>query len=324
VKRREFISLLGSAAAAWPLQASSQEPGRAYRLGGLTPSPRDAPHYVALFSELRRFGFIEGQNLHLDWRGYGLRPEQFPELAVQMVKAKVDVIFCAGDVAIRAAQQATTTIPIVAVTDDMVGSGLVRSLARPIGNTTGVSILATELDGKRQDILMEATPGLRHMAALADTNTTTPRQLEALQEAARARTVELSIHSIAKAEEIAPAIDIAKASDAGALNVLASPLLFAHRQVIIERVSTLRLPAIYQWAEIAEEGGLIGYGPRLVSLWRDVVARQLVKILRGAIPSDLPVEQPTHFELVINIKTAKSMGHEIPTGLVLRADKVID
>src|SRR5262245_59217653 len=268
--------------------------------------------------------FIEGQNLKVDWRGYGLHPEQFPDIAVELIKAKVDFIFCAGGVATRAAQLATAAIPILAVTDDMVGSGLVRSLARPGGNTTGVSILATELDGKRQEILIEAVPGLRHIVALADTNTTAPRQLQALQEAARARGAELSIHRVAKAEEIAPAIDTAKASNVAALNVLASPLLFAHRQVIIERVATLRLPAIYQWAEVAEEGGLIGYGPRLVSLWRDVVARQLVKILRGAIPAELPVEQPTNFELVINLRTAKAIGHEVPAGLVLRADKVIE
>jgi ABC transporter substrate binding protein len=161
MKRREFIKLVSSAAAFWPLDASAQEPGRTYRLGGLTPSPRDAPHYVALFGELRRLGFTEGQNLNVDWRGYRLRPETFPDIAVELIEAKVELIFCAGDVAIRAAQQATATIPILAVTDDMVGSGLVRSLARPGGNTTGVSILANELDGKRQDILMEAVPELR-------------------------------------------------------------------------------------------------------------------------------------------------------------------
>ena len=163
MNRREFIALLGGVATAWPLIARAQQPGRTYRLGGLTPSPRDAPHYAALFGELRRLGFIEGQNLTIHWRGYGLRTEQYPDIAVELIKAKVDVIFCAGDVAVRAAQQATATIPILAVTDDMVGSGLVRSLAQPGGNTTGVSILATELDGKRQEILIEAVPGLRRM-----------------------------------------------------------------------------------------------------------------------------------------------------------------
>src|SRR6266508_2555551 len=173
----------------------------------MTPSTRDAPHYVALFDELRRHGFVEGENLTVEGRGFAGRTEQFPDIAVELVKAKVDVIFCAGDVAIRAAQQATATIPILAVTDDMVGSGILRSLAQPGRNTTGVSILATELDGKRQEILIEAVPGLRRMAALADVDTTSPRQLQGLQDAARARGVELSVHRIAKAEDIAPAID---------------------------------------------------------------------------------------------------------------------
>ena len=230
---------------------------------------------------------------------------------MELIKAKVDVIFCAGDVAVRAAQQATATIPILAVTDDMVGSGLVRSLAQPGGNTTGVSILATELDGKRQDILIEAVPGLRRMAALAD-NRSTPKQLQALQDAARARGVELLIHRVAKSEEVMPAIDAAKSSEAAALNVLSSPLLFANRRVIIERTAALRLPAVYQWAEMAEEGGLIAYGPRIIQMFRELGSRQLIKLFRGVRPFDLPVEQPTRFELAINLQTAKAIGHEIP------------
>jgi putative ABC transport system substrate-binding protein len=323
MKRREFITLLGSAAA-WPLAARAQELGRTYRLGGLTPSPRGAPHYAALFDELRRRGFIEGQNLTITWRGYGLPTEQFPDIAVKLVKARPDVIFCAGDVAIRAVQQATATIPILAVTDDMLGSGLVRSLARPGGNTTGVNILATYLDGKRQEILTEAVPGLRRMAALAEVNETTPRHLQALQDAAHARGAELSVHWIAKSEEVVPAIDAAKASDAGALNVLSSPLLVANRLAIIERTARLRLPAMYQWPEMAEEGGFMAYGPRLIQIFRELGSRQLIKLFRGEKPSDLPVEQPTQFELVINLQTAKTIGHEVPGGLVLRADKVIE
>jgi putative tryptophan/tyrosine transport system substrate-binding protein len=323
LKRREFITLIGGAAA-WPLTARAQEPGRTYRLGGLTPSPRDAPHYAALFGELRQRGFIEGENLVIDWRGYRVGPEQFPAIAVELIKAKVDVIFCAGDVAVRAAQQATATIPILAVTDDMVGSGLVRSLAQPGGNTTGVSIFATELDGKRQDILIEAVPGLRRLAALADVNASPPQHLQVLEDAARARGAELSIQRIATSEEIVPAIDAAKTSDAAALNVLASPLPFANRQIIIERTAALHLPAIYQWAEMANEGGLIAYGPRLIHMFRELGRRQLIKVFRGAKPADLPVEQPTQFDLVINLQTAKAIGHEVPAGLVLRADEVIE
>lgn len=198
------------------------------------------------------------------------------------------------------------------------------SLAKPGGNTTGVSLLATELDGKRQAVLIEAVPGLRRMAALADTNTTAPRRLEALQDAARTRGVELSIHPVSKSDEIAPAIDAAKKSEAGALNVLASPLIFANRQVVIERATALRLPAIYQWPELAEEGGFLGYGPRIVQLYRDIMARQLVKLLRGAKPADLPVEQPTKFEFVINLKTAKTLGLPVSTSMQLLADEVIE
>jgi ABC-type uncharacterized transport system substrate-binding protein len=324
MKRREFITLIGVTAAAWPIAARAQQQGRTYRLGGLSPSPREAPQIVALFEELRRSGFIEGQNLTIDWHEYGQRVDLVSEFAAELVKARVDVIMAGGDFGIRAAQQATATIPIVGFTDDMLGSRLVGSLARPGGNTTGVSLLATDLDGKRQEILIEGAPGVRRMAAFADIGTSSPGQLQALQDAAHARGVELSIHQVAKAEEIAPAIDAAKASNAAALNILASPLLFANRKIIIERAATLRLPAIYQWPEVAEEGGFIGYGPRLVQLFRDLLARQFIKILRGAKPVDLPVEQPTNFELVINLQTAKAIGHEVPAGLVLRADKVIE
>ena len=314
MRRREFITLLSGAAVTWPIAVHAQEAGRTYRIVGLLPSPRGSPQNVAMFEELRRFGFVEGQNLTVDWRTYGQRVELLSEFARDLLKIQPDIILAGGDPAIRIAQQATSTIPILAFTDHMVGSGLVRSLANHGGNTTGVSVLATELDGKRQDILIEAIPGLRHMAALADTITTAPRQLEALQGAARARGVELSVYRIAKPDEIAPAIDAAKASGAAALNVLASPLLFANRQMVIERAAALRLPAIYQWPEVAEQGGFAGYGPRIVQLFRDIMGRQLIKLLRGTKPNDLPVEQPTQFELVINLQAAKAIGVEISAG----------
>jgi len=238
IKRREFITLLGGAAAAWPLVARAQQPGQTYRLGGLFPSPREAPQNVAMFEELARSGFIEGQNLTIDWRTYGQRIELVSQFAAEPVKARVNVIAAGGDFGIRAAQEEMNTIPIVGFTDDMLGSRLVKSLSSPGGNTTGVSLLASELDGKRQEILIEAVPGLRRMAALADVDTTSRRQLQGLQDAARARGVELSLHRIAKGEEIAPAIDSAKVLNAAALNVLASPLLFANRPVIIERAAS--------------------------------------------------------------------------------------
>jgi putative ABC transport system substrate-binding protein len=323
INRRKLIALLGGATLAWPLELHGQQPGRTYRIGGLYNNPRQAPS-VALFEELRRQGFVEGQNLTVDPRGYGLRTNQFSEVAGELVDARVDVILAGGNPAIRAAQQATATIPILGVTDDMVGSGLVGSMAHPGGNTTGISILATELDGKRQELLIELIHGARHIAALADSNTTASRQLQALEDTARAHGVELSIHQIAKREEISGAIDAAKAAGAVGLNVLASPLLFAQRQLIIERTTALRLPAMYQWPETAEEGGLVGYGPRIVQLFRDVLSRQLIKLLQGAKPADIPVEQPTKFELVINLNTAKALGLKIPEAMLDRADKVIE
>jgi putative tryptophan/tyrosine transport system substrate-binding protein len=162
--------------------------------------------------------------------------------------------------------------------------------------------------------------GLRRMAALADSGTSRPRELQALQDAARTRWVELSLHRVAKPEEIVSAIDAARNAGAAALNVLATPLLFSHRRLIFERAAALRLPAMYQWPEMADEGGLVAYGPRITEIFRDLLARHIVKVLRGSRPADLPVEQPTKFELVINLKTAKALGFTIPPSLLARAD----
>ena len=324
MRRRQFIALFGSTFLASPLQARGQQPGRTYRIGGLYSSPREAPQHIALFGEMRRLGFIEGQNLIIDPHGFGLRNEQFLQAAVELVNARVDAILAGGNPAIRAAQQATTTIPILGLTDDMVGSGLAASMAHPGANTTGVSLLATELDGKRQELLIKLIPGARHIAALTDPNTTASRQLQALQDAARAHDVELDIHTAGTPEEITPAIDAAKASGAAGLNVLASPVLFASRRLIFERANALRLPAIYQWPEMAREGGLAGYGPSIVQLFRDVLSRQLVKLLEDAKPADLPVEQPTRFELVINLNTARALGLTMPHSMLMLADEVIE
>ena len=324
MNRRQFIALFGSALLASPLQARGQQPGRTYRIGGLYSSPREAPQHIALFGELRRHGFIEGQNLIIDRHGFGLRSEEFLQAAVELVNAGADVILAGGNPAIRAAQQATTTIPILGFTDDMVGSGLAVSMAHPGANTTGVSLLATELDGKRQELLIELIPEAHHIAALTDPNTTASRQLQALQDAARAHDVDLDIRTAGTPEEIIPAIDAAKASGAAGLNVLASPILFANRRLIFERATALRLPAIYQWPEMAREGGLAGYGPSIVQLFRDVLSRQLVKLLEGAKPADLPVEQPAIFELVINVNAAKALGLAIPRSMLMLADEVIE
>ena len=324
MRRREFIALIG-ASVAWPFAALAQQAGRTYRLGALFATPRSDPVVPVFFAAMRRLGFIEGQNLTVDYRdAYAQRVEKLSEWAAELVKARVDVIATVGDLGIRAAQDATKTIPILALTDDLLGAGFVNSLARPDGNTTGISILATELDGKRQEILIEAVPGLRRMAALADSNRTPVVKLDTLQDAARARNIELSIHRVASGVEIAAAIDMAQASGAAALNVLASPILYASRQIIMDRVAALRLPTMFIFPEDAEDGGFVGYGPRLMELWRDVLPRQLAQLFRGTRVADIPVEQPTKFELVINLKTAKAMGVTVPAILVARADKVVE
>ena len=205
----------------------------------------------------------------------------------------------------------------------MVGEGLVNSMARPDGNTTGVSILAFELDGKRQELLIEAVPGVRRIAALADSNRAAVK-LEALQQAAHARNIDLLIQRVATSDQIAAAIEEAQSSGAKALNVLASPMLWANRKSIMDQVAVLRLPAIYQFSEMAEEGGFIAYGPSLIGLFREPYGRQLVQLLLGTKVADIPVEQPTKFELWINLKTAKAMGVTVPETLLARADKVIE
>ena len=323
MRRREFITALG-VAATWPFAGRAQEAGRTYRLGALMGHPRDVPVNVAFLEQFPHYGFIEGKNLAVDWRAFGKDLNLFLQYAAELVCARVDVIATAGEEAARAAQQATKSIPIVAIADDLLGSGLVQSLARPEGNTTCVSLLAVDLDGKRQDLLIEAVPGLRRLAALADANNTAAK-LEALQEAARAHNVELSIYRIARAEEIAPAIDTAHASGATAINVCAGGvLLWANRQLIMDRAAALHLPTMHGWPEEAEEGAFAAYGPRLGRLFVEVMPQQIIKLFRGAKVADVPVEQPTKFELVINLKTAKAMGVTVPEALLARADKLIE
>ena len=229
MRRRDFITLLAGAAVAHPFAAGAEDAGRTYRLGSLHISQRNSATHVAFYDELRRQGFVEGQNLLVDARGYGLRSEQLAEHAAELVKAQVDVIVASGDASVRAAQQATKTIPILGSATDMVGAGFVASLAKPGGNTTGFSILAADLDGKRQEILIEALPGVRRMAVLADVNFTTPQLLQMLQDQARTRGVELLINRAVRPEEIVSAIDAAKSSGAEALNVLTSTTFYNNR-----------------------------------------------------------------------------------------------
>jgi putative ABC transport system substrate-binding protein len=289
----------------------------------LMPFPRDHPFSMGIFAGLRHRGFNEGKNLTIVYRDFAPHADLLSEYAAELVKAQVDLIYGGGGTATHAAQQATKTIPILGFAEDMVGEGLVDSMARPNGNTTGISILATQLNGKRLEILIQLVPGLHRMGALSDTNTTTDLKLHELQEVARAHNIELAIYQVAKGEEIPAAIDAAQASGVTALNVLASPMLFANRQLILDRAAALRLPAIYEWPELAEAGGFAGYGPRFFKL-PEIVARLAVKLFEGTKPADIPVEQPTKFELAINLKTATAIGATVPPSMLALADEVIE
>jgi putative ABC transport system substrate-binding protein len=322
VRRREFLSVLGGAAA-WPVATRAQAPGRVYRVGYMATTPRRPPTFAILLDELRLAGFIEGQNLTVLEAGFGATGNELTAATTALVNASPDVIFAPGFATAKAAQTATTTIPILTISEDLIAEGLTSSLARPDRNTTGVSLLSPDLDGKRGQLLLEAVSGLRHVAVLADPIVDTSAHLQALTDSAKARGASLSVFSARTPEEIVPALNAAKSSGAGAINVLATQLFFFNRQLVIERTRELRLPAIYQWPDLAEQGGLIGYGPRFTELFR-LSGRQLVKILRGTSPADIPIEQPSKFELVVNLKAAKEIGVEIPANFVLRADKVIE
>jgi putative ABC transport system substrate-binding protein len=209
------------------------------------------------------------------------------------------------------------------MTEDMVAAGFAASLDRPGGNITGISLMSPDLDGKRQDILIEAIPGAQRIAVLADANVATLKHLQGLEASARAHGKELVVVRAANANDLVSAINNASTRGAAGFNILSSPMLHLNRRLIIERAAELRLPAIFQWPETAEEGGLLGYGPSFIEVFRER-ARLVAKILRGAQPADLPIEQPSMFKLVINLRTAKAINYTVPTGLVLRADKVIE
>jgi putative tryptophan/tyrosine transport system substrate-binding protein len=221
MKRRTFIAGLGGAALAWPLAASAQQPGRIYRIGFLLPDLRDSSPVIALFDELRLNSLIESQNLEVLPNGFDVRDEQIHELATALVKAAPDAIVAGPERPLRALQAATRTVPLIGMSEDLVAEGLVASLARPGGNTTGISLLSPELDGKRQDLLIEATPRARRVAALYDSRVTPPKHLQSLENDAQAHHVQLSVFGVARPEE---AIDAAKTSNAEALNFLATPL----------------------------------------------------------------------------------------------------
>ena len=259
MRRREIISLLGGAAVSWPIAGRAQQQGRMYRLGFLIPSGRKAPWVLAFLDELRLNGFIEGQNLAIIPGGFDAQVDLLAERAEAMVNAAPDAIVGGPKPQLRVLQSATRTIPLIGMTNDMVADGLVKSLARPGGNTTGISLLSPQLDGKRQDILIEAVPGARRIAALVDSNVTSEQHIQTLRDAARSRNIELLAFGVAKPEDIAPAVNAAKAAGAEALNFLASSLFFPVNRDDIESAAATRLPAIHHWPEAAEGGGFLAY-----------------------------------------------------------------
>jgi len=324
MKRRTVLGIVAGAMA-WPFAARSDEwePGRVYRIGFLLPTPRKEPVVAALFDELRVHGLIEGQNLLVVGDGFGISFDQVPKAAAALVAASPDVINTGPEYAIRAVQKLTRTIPLVGMTEDMVGEGLVGSLARPGGNTTGVSLLSPELDGKRQEILIEAVPKLRKLAIFAAANGTKPAHLKELEEAAHSRGVEPLVRRVAKRDEVMPAIKDVQGAGAQAINFLATPLFSVNAASFIAQVRESGVASMYQWPENAEDGAFAAYGPRYAEMYR-LRARLDMQVLHGAKPADIPVQQPAKFELVFNLKTAKSIGIDLPNSLLLRADKVIE
>jgi putative ABC transport system substrate-binding protein len=320
MRRREFILGVGevSILAALPV-ARAQEAGRRYRIAILTNTPREVGLPPAFRAELGHGGFVEGGNLDVDYRGFGVAPSSLEAVAIELTRARPDVIFATGPEAARATQRATTSIAIVALANDLVTSGLVASMPHPEGNTTGVAIFAFQLDVKRLELLHEALPEARRIGILAEQVPI----IGALNAAARDFGIEISHFTARSQEEIIHAIDAMRATAVDAVNVLASPILSPFVSLIIDRLRLSRLPGMLQWPEGAEAGGLIAYGPRLDEAFRQC-ARQVAKLLRGAKVADVPVEQPTRFELVINAKTARTLGITIPPTLLARADQVIE
>jgi putative ABC transport system substrate-binding protein len=271
---------------------------------------------------LRRSGYVEGQNVTIELRYAQAGQEQLAGQAADLVRANVDVIATFGDGGTKIAQEATSTIPIVTIGDDLLGSGLIGSLSRPGANTTGISIVAAELSAKRLELLSTIAPGLSRVVGLWDP-TTGPSQVAMTENAARTMKLKLQILEVAHRDDLDGAFRAARDGQAQAVNVFSSPFLASLYREIIDRAAEYRLPAIYQWREHAEAGGLMSYGPSLPAMWEQDGA-MVARILKGTKPSDMPVEQPTKFELVINLKSAKALGLTVSRDFLLIADEVIE
>jgi putative ABC transport system substrate-binding protein len=323
MRRRDLLALLGGMAATSPRALGAQQPALPV-LGMLLAFSRDAgkTFTVPIRAYLEALGYVEGRNIAFDFRFADGQAERLPALATDLVAQRPSVIATFGDAAGRAAQAATKVVPIVAQSEDLVRAQLVTNMRRPEGNLTGISIMGTELDAKRLEILAEMLPKRSTVLLLADP-TTHRESRPALHATARAMGLTLHEAVVSTADEIEGALRGARERGMAGVNVLASALLFALRRRIIGLATELGLPAMYQWPETAEEGGLIAYGPSLLGAFRQVAAL-VVKVLQGARPADLPVEQPTRFALYVNLKAANAMGLGVPPSTLLRADRAIE
>jgi putative tryptophan/tyrosine transport system substrate-binding protein len=323
IRRRDFVILLGSAT--WPLAARAQQPGKLPTIGylGTAAASAWAPWTAAFVQRLHELGWIEGRTIAIQYRWAEGRPERWAEIAAEFVRLKVDVIVSGGNAAV-AAKQASTAVPIVfTMVDDPVGMGLVASLARPGGNVTGLAINQPDLAGKRLALLREVVPGLRRLAIMA--NVEYPfavLETAEIETAARTLSLDVAPFEIRRAEDIAPAFEALKGR-AEALYVVGDALVTTHRIRINTLALAARLPTIHVVRESVEAGGLMSYGPNFANLFRRA-ADHVDKILRGTKPGEIPVEQPTKFDLVINLTTAKALGLDVPLQLQQLADEVIE
>jgi putative ABC transport system substrate-binding protein len=319
---------LGLSVLTAPLAAEAQQADKVARIGYLGPTLAANPHMVEAFLQgLRDLGYVEGRNVVIEYRSAEGKLERYPALVAELVALKVDVIFVPGTPAAVAAKQATRTLPIVfAAAADPVADGLVTSLARPGGNVTGLAALSPELVGKRLELLKQAVPGVGRVAVLwqpgAAGERTEKDMLKEADVAARALGVLLQVVEVRGPAEFDRAFSNMTRARAGALTVLGTPMFFTERRRLVDLAAKNRLPVVYGTRDYVDVGGLMAYGPNTADLVRRAAA-YVDKILKGAKPGDLPVEQPTKFELVINLKTAKALGLTIPPSLLARADEVI-
>jgi ABC-type uncharacterized transport system substrate-binding protein len=324
--RREFITLLGGAAAAWPVAVRAQQPGKLPTVGFLVPgTPSSHGQWFAIVVQgLRELGWIEGRNVAVEYRWAEGSSERFAEIAAEFVQRKVDVIVTYANPIVLATKKATSVIPIVfAAASDPVGTGLVASLARPSGNVTGLSLQFTDLAGKRLELLREVLPDLRRLAILANARSpATALEVAEVQTMARTFGLEVAAREVRQTEDIAPAFEALKGR-VEALYVVNDPLVDTNRVRINTLALAARLPTLHGDREHVAAGGLMSYGASFTDLFRR--AGDLVdKILHGAKPGDIPVEQPTKFDLVVNLTTAKALGLDVPATLLARADEVIE